>query len=249
MISHKTVNLVIDIGNTLVKLAVFQDDNIIHTETSEIISSSTIDLLYRNFNKINQSIISTVSDLPLDVIGSLAEHKIRTVILDSQTSLPFTVKYKTPETLGKDRIAAVAGASILYDNHDILVIDAGTAITFDLINKNNEYLGGNISPGLDMRFKALNHFTAKLPLLKPEENFALVGDSTHSAIINGVQNGLIFEIEGYIGTLKTMYSELIILLTGGNAVFFELKLKNSIFVVPDLTLIGLNAILNFNNAH
>jgi type III pantothenate kinase len=240
------VNLVIDIGNTLSKLAIFDHDEMVHFETSEFVASQLINDLFSKFQKIAHAIISTVAQIPEDLTQTLKNKNVSTRILDSKSLLPFKLKYKTPETLGKDRIAAVAGAYKLYPQKNVLVIDAGTAIKFDLINSKEEYLGGNISPGLDMRFKALNHFTARLPLLNQHENFSLIGASTTEAIINGVQNGLIFEIEGYVRELETIYPDLIILLTGGNAQFFEYKLKKTIFVVSNLTLIGLNTILEYN---
>jgi type III pantothenate kinase len=119
-------------------------------------------------------------------------------------------------------------------------------VLINYIQNKDEYLGGNISPGLEMRFKALNQFTARLPLLKPEEEFSLIGQSTNEAIINGVQNGLIFEIQGYIQKLEEAYPDLLIIVTGGNAGFFEYLLKKTIFVVSNLTLIGLNTILEYN---
>jgi len=240
------MNLVTDIGNTLTKLAVFNKSEMIYFNKTDIITEEIFKELITQFKTINKAFISTVSDIPDALITKLNDNKIKTYIFDTATQLPFINKYKTPETLGKDRIAAVAGAYYLYPGNNVLIVDAGTAITFDLINSKGEYLGGNISPGLDMRFKALNQYTSKLPLLKSETDFSLIGESTNQAIINGVQNGLIFEIEGYIKSLKTTYTDLIILITGGNAQFFEYRLKKSIFVVSNLTLIGLNTILEHN---
>jgi type III pantothenate kinase len=240
------LNLVIDIGNTLTKLSVFKNTDMVYIETMGTASSIPISKVLTDFREIDKCIISSVAHIPPDLLTNLSKLNINTIILDVNTRLPFNVFYKTPDTLGKDRIAVVAGAYLLHPDQDLLVIDAGTAITYEVLTKDKEYLGGNISPGLDMRFRALNQFTAKLPLLAQHNEFSLIGKSTNEAIINGVQNGLIFEIEGTIRALKTVYTNLIVLLTGGNAGFVELNLKYDIVVVPNLTLIGLNAILETN---
>jgi type III pantothenate kinase len=240
------LNLVIDIGNTLTKFAVFDRTDMIDLK---IIESNDIYNLNKElsiFEKISHCILSSVSADEDKIIEILDNKDVQVFQLNENTLLPFTNKYKTISTLGKDRIAAVAGAFELYKGKNVLVIDAGTALTFDLKNSKEEYLGGNISPGLEMRFKALNHFTARLPLLEPEHNFSLIGQSTSEAIVNGVQNGLIFEIQGYIGKLRETYPELVIIATGGNAHFFDNILKKTIFVVSNLTLIGLNTILEYN---
>jgi type III pantothenate kinase len=240
------MNLVIDIGNTLTKLAVFDGNNMIDSKIFGSNKAFDYDQFLAYFKNINHSIVSSVSVIEDKFVALLNKKNTQVLQLNENTLLPFKNKYKTPSTLGKDRIAAIAGAYELYRDKNVLVIDAGTAITFDLINSKNEYLGGNISPGLEMRFKALNHYTARLPLLKPVQNFSLIGQSTSEAIINGVHNGLIFEIQGYIGKLTETYPDLIIITTGGDVQFFETILKKTIFVVSNLTLIGLNAILEYN---
>ena len=242
------MNLVIDIGNTLTKVAVFENSNIVYSKIIETHNTFDPDQFQINFQEINQCIISSVSGNEAKIVSLLESKKIHVSQLNEDTRLPFTNKYKTKSTLGKDRIAVIAGAYKLYPGKNVLVIDAGTALKFELKNSKDEYLGGNISPGLEMRFWALNHFTARLPLLKPEEDFSLIGQSTNEAIINGVQNGLIFEIQGYIEKLKEFYPELIIIATGGNAQFLNIHLKKAIFVVSDLTLIGLNTILEYNES-
>jgi type III pantothenate kinase len=240
------MNLVIDIGNTLTKIAIFNGDKMVALKTLEPDQLFNIDSVLVNQPDIDRCIVSSVSINEEEIISQLKNRKIHTIEINEKTPLPFANKYKTPGTLGKDRIAAVAGAYKLNSGKNVLVVDAGTAIKFDVKNNKDEYLGGNISPGLEMRFKALNHFTARLPLLKPEKEFSLIGQSTNEAIVNGVQNGLIFEVEGYIKKLKDEYPELIIIVTGGDAQFFEYMLKKTIFVVANLTLIGLNTILEYN---
>jgi len=168
------------------------------------------------------------------------------IYLNKKTKLPIINLYESPDTLGKDRLAAIIGANNIFKNQDVLVIDAGTAITFDFINKNNEYIGGNISPGLEMRYKSLNLFTSKLPLIKKDEKFNLIGKNTKEAIISGVQNGLVFEIDSYINIFKEKFNNIKIILTGGDSFFFEHKLKNCIFAEVFLIAIGLNKILIYN---
>jgi len=168
------------------------------------------------------------------------------LVLTHETPLPIENKYHTPETLGKDRLAAVVGAAFLMPNFDVLVVDAGTAITFDFIDAKKNYLGGNIDAGLELRLKALHTFTKKLPLVKPVKEVPLLASDTEMALAAGVLNGIIFEIDSYIDTLKIEYPRLSTFLTGGSSIFFEKKLKNSIFAEKNLVLIGLNYILQYN---
>lgn len=170
----------------------------------------------------------------------------KTLALDSSVSLPFKNLYQTPHTLGKDRIAAVAGAMQRFGSNNTLIIDAGTCIKYDYINSKNEYSGGAISPGINMRFKALNAFTDQLPLIEAKETFTLVGKSTEGSILSGVLNGVLAEAEGIILKYETLYSDLKVILTGGDMLFFEKGLKNTIFADPFLTLKGLNFILKHN---
>ena len=165
--------------------------------------------------------------------------------LDENTRLPIENLYKTPETLGQDRIAACVGANFLMPDTNLLVIDAGTAITYDIVNAKNQYVGGNISPGLEMRKNALHNFTQKIPLIEITELVPAFGATTNEAILAGVVNGLIYEIEGYISLTSNVYPKLSVFLTGGDAFYFEKKLKSTIFANENLLLVGLNRILNF----
>ena len=201
------------------------------------------------FYEIKNAILSSVVEVDNNLINFLKKNIFLNIILDSDTKIPLTNLYKTPKTIGKDRIAAVVGANNIYPNCNILIFDAGTALTIDFINKKNEYVGGNISPGLTMRYKALNKFTQKLPLYKIKHDFdKLTGQTTKEAIIAGVQNGILFEINNYIKIFSKKYTDLKIFLTGGDIFFFENKLKKNIFAEPNLVLIGLNRILT-NNAN
>jgi type III pantothenate kinase len=240
------MNLIIDIGNTRIKLATFLGNEII----DDVAASRDQETILMNYleadRKHTKCIIASVSEIPGWLISYLTTTGIKPLLLNSSTPLPFTNNYLSKESLGYDRIAAVAGAVHLYPNKNVLIIDAGTAITYEIKTQHEGYLGGNISPGLAMRFRALHDYTSQLPLLESENTAECMGRDTKEAILNGVQNGLVYEIEGIIEELRNKYSDLIVILTGGDAPFFENKLKKTIFVVSNLTLLGLNIILQHN---
>ena len=196
--------------------------------------------------QLDRAILSSVKAVDKEVLQFFSQNFEYFIELDHLTNLPIENRYETPETLGKDRIAAAVGANEFFPNQNILVIDAGTAITYDLISEKNEFLGGNISPGLQMRFKALNHFTEKLPLVDYSADFKSIGTTTEQAIRAGVQNGILYEMEGAIESFNRNYENLQIVMTGGDSIFFDKKLNYSIFVHFNLTLIGLNRILEHN---
>jgi len=241
------MNLVIDLGNTNSKIAVCSGSEIIESVSSEKVSNKEIAYFISVYPDLKGAIISSVVNHSRELIDYLDASFDTFLELTNTTPLPLTNLYKTSETLGYDRIAAVAGAHTIFPGKNVLVIDAGTAITFDMVTAAGEYIGGNISPGLNMRFKALHKFTSRLPLLTPEENaIKLIGKSTHEAIISGVVNGLNYEIKGYISAFSKEYKSLQVVLTGGDANSFDKRVKNSIFVVSHLNLIGLNRILDYN---
>lgn len=238
------MNLTIDIGNTNIKIALFENDKIILTRVYEEFTIRQLNDLNKEY-KFNNVILSSViiNDY---IIKDLQLSLYNFVELNSKTPLPLKSFYESPETLGNDRLAAVVGANKLYPDNTVLVIDAGTALTYDIITSKAEYMGGNISPGLNMRFKALNAFTDKLPLLSQTKQFDDFGTSTENAIVSGVQKGIIYEIEGYIKETCKRFNNLEIILTGGDAKFFDKILKKRIFVEPNLIFIGLNTILKHN---
>ena len=164
-----------------------------------------------------------------------------------KTNVPITVKYKTPNTLGKDRLAGVVAAAVLYPNKNVLVIDAGSCITMDYIDKNKVYFGGRISPGIEMRYNSLKKFTKNLPKLTINTSFNLIGNDTNSSIVSGVQSGILAEVETIITDLRKENESLFVVVTGGDTIFFENTLKNSIFADPFLVLKGLNEILKYND--
>lgn len=238
------MNLIVDIGNSFTKIALVENYEILDLNRVE---SVNLDIIIRliQINKIKQAIISCVGKPNNDLI-KIIESLIPTLVLSYQTKLPITNSYKTPETLGLDRIAAVVGANYLYPTTDLLVIDSGTAITYDLVNSNAEYFGGAISPGIILRYKSLSQNTANLPMINSLEIKKVIGESTSECIESGVLNGVIGEVDYFIEKIKANHPSLKVVLTGGDANFFVNKLKNSIFVVQNLVIIGLNRILEFN---
>jgi type III pantothenate kinase len=237
------VNLVVDIGNTFAKAGVFAGRELKRTFSFEKNSVNDVKKILGEIPGIRHSIISSVINHSKDIVNFL-QTKTICVDFDQNTKLPFINSYKTPETLGKDRIAAVAGATSLYPGKALLVIDGGTCMKYNYVNTNNEFIGGAISPGLDMRFKALNVFTDKLPHISYEEKYVKpIGASTRDSILSGVQAGLLFEAEGFIHEFKKDNKDGVVVVTGGNLPFLADGLKNSIFAAPDLILRGLNEIL------
>lgn len=240
------MELIIDVGNTRVKAAVFEKDSLkelVFFQKGKIISE--VKKIIKK-HKISSGIISAVATLSKDKLTKL--HEILSLIeLNHSTKVPFQNKYKTPNTLGVDRIALAAYAAVNYSDTNVLLIDAGTCITFDFVNK-KAYLGGAISPGLEMRYKSLNNYTSKLPLLKSQEPENFIGDSTNSCIHSGVVNGIINEIDGVINQYKSKYQDLTVVLTGGDTNFLAKQLKNHIFANPNLVLEGLHKILIYNRA-
>ncbi len=241
------MKLVIDSGNTLVKLAVFNGSQIVELLKTPDLSIQTIAQLLDKYKNINSAIFSSVRENTQELENFL-DQKVHFISLDGKTLLPYKNNYTTPETLGKDRIAAVAGAQNLFPTNNVLVIDAGTSITYDLLTSDGEYMGGGISPGMQMRFDALNTFTSKLPLIKAEydKDITLIGNSTSKAILSGVQNGVLQEVDGIIEEYKADFSSLKIVICGGDNKYFDKYLKNNIFAAPNLVLQGLIKILQFN---
>ncbi|WP_121666934.1 type III pantothenate kinase [Mesonia aquimarina] len=241
------MNLVIDVGNTLVKLAVFQQDKIVELERFLIeFFSKEILKKIEKYPEIDHIILSSVVEIPENWF-KLLQVKGKLVVLSDDTLLPFKNNYASPKTLGKDRLALVAGAKVLFPNKNVLVIDAGSCITYDFLQGNN-YEGGAISPGMQMRFKAMHNFTAKLPLITQVKNIPLklTGKTTEENMIIGVLKGIQLEIDGFIDTYKSQYKDLTVILSGGDSELLSRSLKNGIFAPENFLLRGLNSILEFN---
>jgi type III pantothenate kinase len=238
------MQLCIDIGNTRCKLALFQDSYETYFGVTSNFDQQEIESLFQA-NNITSTILSTTRKIEDEWIRFL-KSKARFLLLDENTKLPIVNKYETPQTLGKDRIAAAVAANYLFPDSHCIIIDAGTCITTDFIDKEGNYLGGNIIPGINMRLKAMHEFTSKLPLVKAEFNKSLFGKNTKDAIQNGGVKGAIYEVGSFIREVSEKYINLKVLLTGGDAHFFVKHLKNEIFAFPNLVLLGLNEILRYN---
>jgi type III pantothenate kinase len=244
-------NLVIDIGNTFTKIAVFRQDELLQAgHFAEVESEMLLDLAVQY--QVRKAIISSVKTQTEHWRGPLAE-KVDLMYFNVEMTAGIRNQYKTPQTLGLDRLAAVIGAHQLYPGKGSLVIDAGTAITYDWVDAQGNYFGGSISPGLNTRYKALNYYTGKLPLVTADSKFDRdYGQDTATAIRSGVQNGIKYELHGFIDSYKKKERGLNIILTGGDSIFFDSLLKNSIFAPyiknePYLVLKGLNAAIQNNN--
>ena len=244
-------NLVIDIGNTLTKIAVFRQDELLQAEHYPVVEAGTLLKLIDQYG-INKAIISSVKK-EIESWRSTLEGKVDLEYFNVEMTAGIRNQYKTPKTLGLDRLAAVIGANQLYPGKGSLVIDAGTAITYDWVDAEGNYFGGSISPGLNMRYKALNYYTGALPLISEDAGFDdTYGSDTTTAIRSGVQNGVKYEVTGFIQSYQESEKELNIILTGGDSNFFDTLLKNSIFAPyiknePYLVLKGLNAAIQNNN--
>jgi type III pantothenate kinase len=209
-------------------------------------NSDTLFELKALYPDLTQAILCTVADRDEKLIEILKNEFDLFIELNPQTPLPIENLYESKDSLGPDRLAAAVGANHFFPDTDLLVIDAGTAITYDVIDHNNRYLGGNISPGLETRFKALHAFTKKLPLVERSDNWPLIGTTTEEAIRAGVQAGIVSEMDAMIDRIHDNWIDCKVILTGGDAFFFDEKLKNTIFVMFELTLLGLNRILEYN---
>ena len=192
---------------------------------------------------VEHAIVSTVrSDSEFPEIKIKGEF----INLDHDTTLPYQVAYKTPETLGRDRIAGVAAARCEFEDLNVLIIDAGTCITYDFLTAEGKFLGGNIAPGLRMRLQSMSDYTARLPSVEQHHVEGILGGSTEEALQNGAEKGILLEIEGYKSRLEEEYGEVVTVITGGDAQYLAVKVKTRIFVRPDLVLTGLNEILRYN---
>ena len=239
------MNLTIDIGNTRTKFGFFQENELIEKIVVQKWRLADLKKIVNNQN-VENVICSTVKTVNERMENYLKRHWYY-LNLDAETPLPIQNLYGTPKTLGKDRLAAVVGANALFPKQNCLVIDAGTCTTYDLIDAEGNYLGGNITPGLGMRFKAMQHFTAKLPLVnKPDNVKNGIGKNTIEALQVGGGLGNVLEMAAWIQFFQDKFKEINTTLTGGDAEYFAKRLKTKIFANSNLVLIGLNKILDYN---
>lgn len=239
------MNLIADIGNSFIKLAVFDEDNILFLKRYKKVLVKDIKKIQDKF-PFTYSISSNVRRTDPPFIKHLASN-YHHLALSHKTKVPITNLYKTPKTLGLDRLAVAAGAAIIHPKKNVLVIDIGTCVTYDYVDKKAKYWGGNISPGVELRLRGMHEFTSALPLIKRKWNKAILGTTTKEAMQNGAVWGLKLEIEGFIKTLTRHKGSLVTILTGGDAAYFGEIVDSKIFVAPNFLLRGLDKILLYNN--
>ena len=227
----------IDIGNTKTKYAQFVGDCIKEKGFCNTEETSKIVCVYSE--KVKNIMLSSVKPIPDLVLSKSKNKDCKLIVLSSELQMPFKTSYNSPKTLGSDRLALIAGAVSVFPNRPVLIIDAGTCITFDFVDSKKNHLGGAISPGLQMRLNALKSQTSALPAVNLREPHKLIGDSTVNSILSGVVNGAIKELDGTIDTYKKRYPGTIVVITGGDLGFFDKKLKNSIFADEDILLKGM----------
>ena len=239
--------ITLDIGNSRIKGAVFQNNTLIDqwADTPSGLPKKICNVL-QIFPNTEAIVVVSVTNIPIETL--LPDLKnIKIIVLNREDVFPFQNLYHTPNTLGLDRMVLAAGAVLMYPNQNRLIIDAGTCITYDFVDAQNNYLGGSISPGLQMRFQALHTFTSKLPLIEASSQNLLIGNSSQTAIQSGVEQGIIFEIDGFIKAYREVFKKFTIILTGGDTVFLAKRLKSTIFANPNFLLESLNAFFQYKN--
>jgi len=237
--------LCFDFGNTRLKVALFQNAKLAEVIVIENDGKGTIEPVLREFEPhkiILSSVINHNAEIETLFASTAKFHK-----LNHLSDLPFTTPVAKPETIGADRLALAAAAVYFFPKQHNLVIGMGSCITYNFINADHEFLGGGISPGMEMRMRSLNQFTAKLPIVKPDGNVPLVGYDTVTNILSGVVMGMAKEIDGFIDAYKERYGNFNVHLTGGDLVYLAPHLKNQIFADPELIFKGLYAISEVNN--
>lgn len=239
------MELILDFGNTQKKLALFDGGELVLIENHRDIPTEIVARFIDTHPRIDCCILSSVVQHPPDIPDYLSQ-RMPLIVLDEHTPVPVINRYETKASLGKDRLAAAVAGAERFPRQNVLIACAGTALTFDFVNDKGEYLGGSISPGMQMRFSALHTFTDKLPLLSYQDHSGLVGSDTRASILSGVINGMAAEIEGISIAYNGKYADLKIILSGGDLNYFVKRLKISIFALPNIVIHGLQQILAFN---
>lgn len=238
------MNLVLDFGNTRIKMACFEGPRLLKEKAfenaAELLASSHL------HEKFEYGLLSSVTQDHHKVVEVLSP-KLKVKVFNAQTPIPLKNAYKTPETLGSDRILSSIASFTIFPNQNVLTIDAGTCIKYNFVNQNNEFLGGAISPGIPMRLKAMHNFTSALPLIEPESGFEQwPGNDTRTSMLSGAQLGAAFEVDETINRYKSRYPDLKVVLTGGDSHYLSGQLKNPFFANPNSLLLGLNTVLLYN---
>ncbi|OEK02838.1 hypothetical protein BFP97_15490 [Roseivirga sp. 4D4] len=235
------MNLVIDFGNTNIKCGVFDADQLVNQLTFSDVSEARTFITRDIYFQIG---VCSVNQSREEIVGDIPELE-NALFLSPDTPSPLEIDYDTPLTLGMDRLAAAIGAFTLFSEQPLMVIDVGTCITYDFVNK-GVYKGGIISPGVELRYKSMNDYTKNLPLLNQREASTLIGKSTEQSMVSGVINGIVGEIESHISQFMLNNADLKVIMTGGGAKIFESKIKSDIFVALEIVLVGLNRVLEYN---
>ena len=240
------MNLTIDQGNSSAKVSVFDGNDMVAVARFDLLSISALARIIKSYG-VNAAAYSSVRRPDARIIELLRKRVKKFIRLDHNTPLPVVIDYDSPCTLGQDRVAAAVGAATCAPGRNVLIVDAGTAVTLDIVTADGHFLGGNISPGLHMRFEALNNYTSRLPLVDYNGEVPLIGHNTVTAIRAGVVGGLVSEIEGYIDKIVAkMGNDLVVIVTGGDSNYLASRLSRQVSVVGNLLSIGLNRILIYN---
>lgn len=239
------MNLIVDIGNTRVKAALFEGGEPVAERCVERLDAAVLDDLTAG-GRVRRAIVSSTRGEAAGVLALLRPRTDFLLEFTPATPVPIANAYLTPATLGRDRLAAAVGAVVRYPGRNVLIVDCGTALTMDLVTADATFRGGVISPGAGIRFRALHDYTAALPLCAPGDGEGLVGGSTRQAIELGVMNSVAFEIEGHIARMREKIDDLLVIFTGGDAKYFVKRIKNTIFANWNPVLYGLDRILAHN---
>ena len=239
------MNLIVDIGNTLVKSALLERGRVVEEHADGVFCPGAVARLLDR-GRVRRAILSSTRGEMPEVAAWLRERVASLLLFTPQTPVPIRNVYRTPQTLGRDRLAAAVGATVLFPGRNVLIVDFGTAVTIDLVTADNTFRGGCISPGMKTRFRALHDYTACLPLCGPTDSGELQGLTTEEAIRLGVMNSLTFEIEGYMARMEKKIDDLCVIFTGGDAKYFAKRIKNTIFANCNLVFCGLDRILEYN---
>ena len=241
-----SMNLIVDIGNSRVKVVVMDGDSIVAEDVSANVNRQWLSDIVARYGDIHRAIVSSTSSTGEMVAKWLGEWVAYVILFEpAKTPVPIGNSYATPTTLGADRLAAAVGGATLFPDGDLMIVDFGTAITIDYV-EDGKFMGGNISPGMTTRFRALSDYTAKLPLCSPTDEVLTYGRCTKEAIEQGVMQGITNEIEGYIEGFLHKKAKKYIIFTGGDAKYFVKRIKNTIFADCEPVIHGLNRILNYN---
>ncbi len=241
------MKLVLDFGNTFTKIGLFCNNDLKDVAVYAKDDLKNIVEYIAQIDSVSQCIISSVANIAPEILKILSRY--RSILLDENTDIPIKNLYENSANLGKDRLAAAVAAHHFFPDEPVLVMDAGTCITIDFVDSSGAFRGGAILPGIEMKLNALHNFTQKLPLIEFlhfKEGVQLVGGNTENSILSGVINGTLFELEGFINSFSREYQNINIIISGGDAQYLASKLKNKVVVIPNIVLIGLNQILDFN---